>query len=157
VELGQQPQRVDLERRRVGVALEAVGRHFVAAGDGQPALGVVAGHRQERAHDLAEHRPQIRAGVLGVVDLGPEPRLADGETAGQGRRRHPDVDAEAGDVRRPVLLLEVVADQVAAHAEVAADGLADAVAVQRPRHRVGDRVGDRAVVLVAGVERGTKS
>ena len=40
------------------------------------------------------------------------------------------------------------------HAEVAADRLADALAVERPGERVGDGVGDRAVVLVAGVQRG---
>ena len=46
-----------------------------------------------------------------------------------------------------------MADEVAADPEVAADRLADAVAVQRPGQRVGDGVGDRAVVLVARVQR----
>ena len=57
------------------------------------------------------------------------------------------------DVGRPVVRLEVVPDEVARDAEVAADRLADAQAVQRPGQRVGDVVGDRAVVLVAGVQR----
>ena len=56
-------------------------------------------------------------------------------------------------VGRPVVELEVVPDEVAGDPEVAADRLADAVPVQRPGQRVGDGVGDRAVVLVAGVER----
>ena len=54
---------------------------------------------------------------------------------------------------RPVAGLEVVAHEVAGHAEVAADRLADAQPVQRPRQRIGDVVGDRAVVLVARVQR----
>ena len=57
------------------------------------------------------------------------------------------------DVRGPVVELEVVPDEVARHAEVAADRLADAMAVERPGERVGDGVGDRPVVLVARVQR----
>ena len=49
--------------------------------------------------------------------------------------------------------LQVALHQVAGDRELAADGLPDARPVQRPRQRVGDGVGDRAVVLVAGVER----
>ena len=154
MELAQQPQRVDLQGERLRVPFEAVDGHVVAAGNGQPAVGVVAGHRQQRADDLAEHRPQVRARVLGVVDLGAEARLAHREAASESGRRHPDVDAEPRDLRRPALLFEVVADQVSADPEVPADRLADAMTVQRPGHRVGDGVGDRAVVLVAGVERG---
>ncbi len=100
VELGQQPERVHLERRRLDDPLEAVGRDVVAAGDRQPVVRVAVGQPQDRADDLAEHRPEVGAGVLGVVDLGPEPRLADREAAGDRRGRHPDVDAEAADVRR---------------------------------------------------------
>ena len=103
--------------------------------------------------DLAEHRPEVGARVLRVVDLGPEARLADREAAGDRGGRHPDVDAEARDVRRPVVELEIVPDEIARHAEVAADRLADAMAVERPGQRVGDGVGDRAVVLVARVQR----
>ena len=154
MELRQQTQSVDLQRDRVHEALEAVRRHVVAAADRQPTPGIVSGHRHQRAHDLPEHRSQIRAGIFRVVDLGAQARLANGKSTGQGRRRHPDVDAEPRNVGRPVRLLEVVADQVAAHAEVAADGLADAMSIQRPRHGVRDGVGDRAVVLVPAVERG---
>jgi hypothetical protein len=66
---------------------------------------------------------------------------------------NPDVDAEPGDVRAPRLLIDVVAEEVAADAEVPADRLADAVAVQRSRDGIGDGVRDRAVVLMSGVER----
>ena len=125
----------------------------MAAGDRRPVVGVAVGEAQDRADDLAEHRPEVGARVLRVVDLRAEARLADREAAGDRRRRHPDVDAEAADVGRPVVEREVVLEEVARHAEVAADRLADAVAVERAGQRVGDGVGDRAVVLVAGVER----
>ncbi len=152
LELGQQAERVHLERRRLDDPLEAVGRHVMAALDRHPVVGVAVGQPQDRADDLAEHRPEVGAGVLGVVDLGPEPGLADREPGGQRRGRHPDVDPEAADLGRPVIELEVVPDEVAAHPEVAADRLPDSVPVERPGERVGDGVGDRAVVLVAGVE-----
>ncbi len=154
MELGQQADRVHLERRRVDDPLEPVGRDVVAAARREPRVRVRRREAQDRAHDLAEHRAQVRARVLGVVDLGPEPRLAHREAGGQRRGRHPDVDAELADVLGPVVQLEVVADEVAADAEVAADRLPDPVPVERSRERVGDGVGDRAVVLVARVQRG---
>ena len=122
--------------------------------DSLPALGVRDGQAEDRGHDLAEHRPEVGAGVLRVVDLRAEARLADREPAAQRQRRHPDVDAELRDLGRPVALREVVPDEIARDAEVAADRLADAQAVQRAGQRVGDVVRDRAVVLVAGVQRG---
>ena len=154
MELGEEPERVHLERRRFDDPLEPVGRHVVAAGDRQPVVGVPVGEAQDGPDHLPEHRSEVGPGVLRVVDLRAESRLADREAAGQGRGRHPDVDPELADLGRPVIELEVVADQVARHAEVPADRLADAMAVQRARERVGDGVGDRAVVLVAGVQRG---
>ena len=153
MELGQEPDRVDLERRRIGVALEAVGRDVVRAVDRLPARGVPDGEPEDRPDDLAEHRAEVGAGVLRIVDLRAEPGLADGEPAGQRRRRHPDVDPELRDVVVPVVEREVVPDEVARDPEIAADRLADPMAVQRPGERIGDRVRDRAVVLVAGVER----
>ena len=153
MELRQEADRVHLERRRVDDPLEPVGRDVVGAADVEPGVGVRGREPEDRAHDLAEHRAEVRARVLGVVDLRAEPRLADGEPAGERGGRHPDVDAELADVLGPVVELEVVADEVARHAEVAADRLPDAVPVQRARQRVGDRVGDRAVVLVARVQR----
>ena len=118
-----------------------------------PVVGVGRGEPEDRPDDLAEHRPEVRAGVLRVVDLRPEPGLADREPAGQRRGRHPDVDPELADVVGPVVEREVVLDEVAADPEVAADRLPDPVAVEGPGQRVGDGVRDRAVVLVAGVER----
>ena len=64
---------------------------------GEPVLLVAVGEPQDRADDLAEHRAEVGPRVLRVVDLRAEPRLADGEAAGQRRRRHPDVDAEAAE------------------------------------------------------------
>ena len=52
-----------------------------------------------------------------------------------------------------VLLGEVVLHEVAADPEVTADRLPNAVAVEGACQRVGNGVGDRAVVLVAGVQR----
>ena len=52
-----------------------------------------------------------------------------------------------------VVLVEIVLDEVAADAEVTADGLTDAQSVQRARQGISDGVGDGAVVLVALVER----
>ena len=153
MELGQQTERVHVERRRIDDPLEAVGRYVVAASDRDPVIGVAVGQAQDRPDDLAEHRTEIGAWVLWVVDLGTQPGLADREAAGQRGGRHPDVDAEAADVRGPIVELEVVADKITGDTEVATDRLADPVSVERPGQRVGDRVGDRAVVLVTGVER----
>ena len=97
----------------------------------------MAGQPEQRAHHLAEHRPQVRGRILGVVDLRAQPRLADGEALVDGRVRHPDVDPEA---RRQVVEgveLEVPGEEVAGDREVASDRLADARPVQRPGERVG--------------------
>ena len=153
VELAEKPQSVHFEGRGVGVTLEAVGRHVVAAGDLEPSRGVVLGHAQQRPDNLAKHRPQVRPRIFRVVDLGAETALADREAAGQRSRGHPDVYAEPRHIRRPGVLSQVVADQVAADAEVPADRLANAMAVKGARHRIRDGVGDGAVVLVARVER----
>ena len=66
--------------------------------DREPVVGVRVGQPQDRPDDLAEHRPEVGARVLRVVDLRPEARLADREPAGQRRGRHPDVDPELADV-----------------------------------------------------------
>ncbi len=154
LELVEETDRVDLERGRVGQPLEAVGRDVVRAVDRQPPVGVADGQPEDRPDDLAEHRAEVGAGVLGVVDLGAETGLADREPAGHRRGRHPDVDPELARVVVPVVEREVVPDEVAAHPEVAADRLPDPVPVERPGEGVGDRVRDRAVELVARVERG---
>ncbi|HLQ49094.1 MAG TPA: hypothetical protein VK233_08965, partial [Candidatus Dormibacteraeota bacterium] len=82
---------------------------------------------KDRPDDLAEHRPKIGARVLRVVDLRPQAGLADGETAGQRRGRHPDVDPELADVIGPVVELQIVPDEVTGNAEVATDWLADPI------------------------------
>ena len=154
VELGQQPERVHLERRRLDDPLEPVGRDVVAAVDRQP-VSPGSGWRSRRIVPTTWRNigPRSAPGSLGSWILAPS-RVW--QTA------KPPVSAEvviqmsmpnrlmSG---RPVVELEVVPDEVARHAEVAADRLADAVAVERPGQRVGDGVGDRAVVLVARVER----
>ena len=96
--------------------------------------------------------PRSRPGVLFAVDLDAQPRLAEIEAAHDGRCRHPDVDAEAGDVRLPDVLVEVILCQFLGDPEVATDGLAHTGSVKRPREVVCDRVGDGAVELVAPVE-----
>ena len=117
---------------RLHPALEAVRRHLVAALDVEPGVRMAAGQSQDRPHHLAEHRPQVGRRVLGVVDLGAEAGLADGEPADEGVRRHPDVDPEPAHLGCPVVLREVVADEVAGDPEVTADRLADPASVQGP-------------------------
>ena len=105
---------VDLDLLRRDDPLEAVLGDRVRALHAQPSVLVVAGQLEERADHLAEHRPQVGGRILGVVDLGAQPRLAHGEALVDGAVRHPDVDPEA---RRQVVErveLEVAADEVAA-------------------------------------------
>jgi len=116
--------------------------------------GVGLHELEDRPHDLAEHRAQVGPGVLLAVHLDPQPGLTELESTHDGRRGHPHVDAEAGHVRLPDVLVEVVLDQPLGDPEVAADGLPYALPVERARQVVGDRVGDGAVELVAPVVRG---
>ena len=148
----QEPQRVDLERRGFRDALEPIRGHVVAPGHVVPAVRVLHGESQRGGHDLSEHGAQVRAGILGVVDLGAQAGLADREAVGDRRRRHPDVDAEAAHLRVPVIALRVRGDEVRGHPEVAADGLPDPQAVERARQWVRDGVRDRPVPLVARVQ-----
>ena len=85
---------VDRDRLGQDHPLEAVLRDRLRAADGQPRLGLLTGHPEQGAHHLAEHGPQVGGGVLGVVDLGPQPGLAHRVPAGQGVMGHPDVDPE---------------------------------------------------------------
>ena len=154
VELRQQPQRVDLERRRLDVPLEAVGRDVVAAGDRRASASALSRAIVSSVPTTWRNiGPRSEPGSLGSWILAPS-RVW--QTANPPVRAvvviqmsMPKRDTSGVQLS----CVQVVADQVAADAEVAADRLADAVPVQRPRHRVGDGVGDRAVVLVAGVER----
>ena len=74
-ERGQEPQRVHLERRRVGDALEAIGRDVVGPADVGPPLVVRDRQPEDGPDDLAEHRPEVGAGSLG---RGPWRRAASG-------------------------------------------------------------------------------
>src|SRR5205807_5528963 len=94
----------------------------------------------------------IRPGILWVVDLGAEEGLGDARATHQGGRRHEDVDAETRNVRVPDRFAHVGRREPAADAELAADRLADPRAVEGAGERIRDRVRDRPVVLVAGVE-----
>ena len=154
VELREEPERVHLERRRVDDPLEAVGRDVVAAAD-RRASGRRAPTASRRIVPTTWRNigPRSAPGSLGSWTFAPS-RVW--QTA------NPPVSADVViQMSMPNLLtssvqsssVEVVPDEVAADPEVAADRLADAVPVQGPRQRVGDGVGDRAVVLVAGVER----
>ncbi|HEV3011721.1 MAG TPA: hypothetical protein VG499_00450 [Actinomycetota bacterium] len=149
-----QPVQVDPDLLGRGGRAEPVGGDVGDAVGLGPAVDVPPGQGEQAPHDLAEHRAQVAAGVLGVVQLGPEHALADAEALAQGDRGHPDVDPEAGHVGAPHLLAGPVGGQPAREAEVAADRLAQPPPVQGGGQREGDRVGDGAVQLVPGVQRG---
>ena len=83
MELREEAERVHLERRGIDDPLETVGRDGVAAADREPVVGVLDREPEDRPDDLAEHRAEVGARVLGIVDLGAEPGLADREPAGQ--------------------------------------------------------------------------
>ena len=87
------------------------------------------------------------------MDLGAKERLRHLETIGERRRGHPDIDAEAGHIRLPHVLGQIELCQLAGKTEIAADGLAHLLAVQRAGERINDAVGDGAVKLVAMIER----
>ena len=87
------------------------------------------------------------------MDLHPKPGLADARARDDRQRRQPDVDAETGDVALPDLFLQVAFEQGRRNAEIPADGLADAVAVECPGQVVRDRVGDGTVEFVPQVVR----
>ena len=83
------------------------------------------------------------------MDLGSEEGLAGLEAAAKRLRGHPDVNAKAGYIAVPDVLLEVMVNQPAGKGEVAADRLADALSVERPGQGVDHAVGNGAVILVA--------
>src|SRR5579883_2857083 len=72
---------------------------------------------KQGAHDLHQHRGQIRGRILGVVDLGAQETLADPRAAGDRFRRHPDINAELRDVRFPDMFVQVVLGQPPREAE----------------------------------------
>ncbi len=149
----EQAARVDLERRRVDEPLEAVDGHVVRAVDLEPASACASVSRSSVPTTWLNIGPRSAPGSLGSWTLAPS-RV--------WHTAKPPVMAvvviqmsmpNLADIGRPVVLREVVADEVAADPEVAADGLADAQAVERAGERIGHGVGDGAVPLVAAVER----
>ena len=108
---------------------------------------------EEGRDDLDEHVLQVRARVLRVVELRAEEGLAHAAALRERRRRHEDVDPVARDRPVPALVREEPPREVAGEAEVPADRLPNAPAVERAGQRVDDRVRDRAVVAVPRVER----
>ena len=71
VELRQEADRVHLERRRVDDPLEPVGRDVVRATDAEPGVGVRGREAEDRADDLAEHRPESDPGSFGSWTFAP--------------------------------------------------------------------------------------
>src|SRR4030043_548312 len=108
--------------------------------------------REQDIKDLAEHGPQMMRRVFGVVDFHAEVGLAELETLGDGRGRHPDVDAVAGHVGLPDVLFGKELAYVSGKSEIPADGLPDPLAVQGAGKVVEGVVGERRVVFVSQVD-----
>src|SRR5262245_6837374 len=81
----------------------------------------------------------------------PEEALADPCTAGNGFRRHPDIDAEPRHFRFPDMLVEIVSGEFTRETKFSADRLADPAPIQGPGKRVGETVRDCAVVFVTQI------
>ncbi len=88
------------------------------------------------------------------MDFCAEEALADPCAAGDGLRRHPDIDTEPRDLRFPNMLVEIVGCEGTGETEFPADGLADPLSIERPGEWVGETVRDRAVVFVAEIVGG---
>src|SRR3990172_1584437 len=119
-----------------------------------PGVPVCFHETESRSRHLGQHGAQIRAGVLGVVDLRAEKGLRNLEIVGDGLRGHPDVYAIPGDVRVPDVFGEIEFRKTARKSEVSADGLANALAVKRARQGIDNAVRDRPIVFMPMVERG---
>ena len=88
------------------------------------------------------------------MDFCAKETLADPCTAGDGLRRHPDIDAEPRHFRFPDMLVEIVGRECTGKSKVPSDGLADPLSVQGPGERVGETICDRTVVFVAQIVGG---
>ncbi len=111
-------------------------------------------HQIEEGRDhLREHWCQIPGRILGTVDLRrPQKRLADVELTCHRDCGHPDVDAEIAGLFGPQLFGQKPACGPSRKTKVTTDGLAHPQTAEGPDHRVGDVVGDGAIVLVAQVD-----
>src|SRR5437773_9271798 len=79
-------------------------------------------HQGEQGpHYLAEHRPQRRRRIFGIMKLQPKIGLADLKSVGDGLRGHPNVNTETRDIRGPNVMREVGLDRLAAQCEVSAE------------------------------------
>ncbi len=143
---------VNVHRFGGHLELRAVDRNRLGTLHPRPNGDITLHFLEQGTDHLDQHGGEVRAGVLGIVDLGAEKRLADAEATANGLGAHPDIDPEAGDIAVPDLLFQIVVEHGAREPELAADGLADALAVQRAGQGKHDAVRDGAVVLVALVE-----
>ena len=112
---------------------------------------VLVHQREDASDDLLQHGAEVGRRVLGVVELSSQETLADAKTLRQSDRCHPDIDSKTSDVGLPVIPFEVPGEQSRGDSELTADGLADAVAVERACQWIHDAVRDGPVVLVAVV------
>src|SRR5438094_10519015 len=85
------------------------------------------------------------------MDFCAKEALADPCAAGNGLRRHPDIDAEPSHFRFPDMLVEIVGCKCTAKTKLPADGLADALPAERAGEWIGETVCDRPVVFVAQI------
>jgi len=111
-----------VERDRLETpALEAVGGDLVGWRGRRATL---PGAGSAMSEDRPDHLPETsaRGSAEGPSGRGSLRRagLADGQTLRSARGGHPDVDAEPADLGRPVVLRQVVTDQVAGDPEAAA-------------------------------------
>src|SRR5437773_11896356 len=107
-------------------------------------------HQGEQGpHYLAEHRPQRRRRIFGIMKLHPEIGLADLESVGDGLRGHPNVNTETRAMRPPNVVREAGLDRSAPPCVVSADGLTHPFPAAGPREVVGDSVRAGAVIVVA--------
>src|ERR1700704_4489618 len=85
------------------------------------------------------------------MDFCAKEALADPCAAGNGLRRHPDIDPEPPRSRFPDMLIEIVARECTGKTKLPANGLADPLPIERPGKWIGETVCYRAVVFVAQI------
>src|SRR5579859_4627839 len=144
---------VHLYRVEPNIEAESEQRGLSASSERLPDRFVFLHQGENAAHHLMQHGAQVGTGVLGIVQLGAQETLAHPKAFGDGDSGHPNIDAVARDVGLPVVPLQVARDEPGRDSEFAANWLAHAQTVQRPRQRIDNAVGDGPIVLVALVIR----
>ncbi len=140
--------------RHVGrLGRRAEGRNRRRAADALPELGAAHLLGEQRSDDLHDRRAEVGRVLAALVPAGAEQGLADRESAADGGRRRPDVDADAGTAVLPALLREQVFDEPARAAELPARRLAQPDAVEGAEQRIDDAPGEGAFLRGAGVVR----